>query len=318
MPLCNASPYVDASIASIVCQTVSDFELVVLENGSTDDSRERARAWAARDERIRVIENDARLGLIRSSNEAVAATRAAIVARMDADDVSQPERLARQLAVLAVRPDAVAVGTLYDGIDRRGRRVRPRDRSLLARRSTEAPFPHGSVVFRRTAFDAIGGYRDDALGWEDLDLLQRLAQVGRVLVLPDPLYRLRYHAASSSTKRDARFVRRYADAKRATIARRFDAQPPASVYSDDSDAGRLYLRESMRLWAGERPALVRMLRYDDIRQAPVRRLLLVAWGIWGRISPRTLRTALRIWIRARDARHARALPDGRPVEWRFG
>jgi glycosyltransferase involved in cell wall biosynthesis len=318
MPVFNASPFLDASIASIVSQTVSDLELVILENGSTDDSRARARAWAARDGRIRVIEHDAPLGLIESSNRAVAATRGPVVARMDADDVSRPERLAHQLAVLAAHPDAVAVGTLYDGIDRRGRRVRPRDRSLLARRTTEAPFPHGSVAFRRTAFDAVGGYRKEAGGWEDLDLLQRLAQAGRMLVLPEPLNRVRYHAASFSTARDSAGLRRDSVNRLQERARRFDGPLPNGIYSDDSPAGRLYLREAMRLWAGERPALLSVLRLADVREAPLRRLPLLVWAVWSRVSPRTLRAAMRVWIRARDARHARALPDGRPVEWRFG
>jgi glycosyltransferase involved in cell wall biosynthesis len=318
MPVHNASPFLDACIASIVGQTLSDFELVILENGSTDDSRDRARAWAARDPRIRVLEDDARLGLVTSSNRVVAATRAPIVARMDADDVSDPCRLERQLAVLASHPDVVAVGTLYDGIDRRGRRVRPRDRSLLVRRTTEAPFPHGSVAFRRLAFDAIGGYRDEATGWEDLDLLQRLAQAGRMLVLPDPLYRVRYHVASFSTARDTAGLRRDSVTRLEERALRFEGPLPSGIYSDESPAGRLYLREAMRLWAGERPDLLRVLRFADVREAPLRRLPLLAWGVWSRVSPGTLRAAMRAWIRVRDARHAHALPDGRPVEWRFG
>jgi glycosyltransferase involved in cell wall biosynthesis len=316
MPVCNASPYIDASVASVVSQTFTDLELVILENGSTDDSRARARAWAARDGRIRVLENEEPLGLVDSSNRVVAATRAPIVARMDADDVSRPQRLERQLALLSARPDAVAVGTLYDGIDGRGHRVRPPDRSTLVRASTEAPFPHGSVAFRRSAFEAIGGYREEAHGWEDLDLLHRLAAMGQVVVLPQPLYRVRFHVSSNSTSREASAVRRFAAVKRRDVAQRFGSSPPG--FSDDSSAGRLYHRETMRLWAGERPDLLSELRLADLRDAPLRRLPLVAWGVWASVSPSTLRGALRLWIRARDARHGRALPEGRPVEWRFG
>jgi glycosyltransferase involved in cell wall biosynthesis len=318
MPVHNASPFLDASISSILGQTFSDLELVILENGSTDDSRARAREWAGRDSRVRLLEEDERLGLVNSSNRVVEATRAPIVARMDADDVSHPERLERQLAVFAGSEGAAAVGTLYDGIDRRGRPVRPRDRSLLARRTTEAPFPHGSVMFRRSAFEAIGGYRCESDGWEDLDLLQRLAEVGRVLVLPDPLYRVRYHVASTSMSVPSVAVRRNAVGKARVTAGRFGAHPGPSIYADDTGAGRLYLREAMRLWAGERPALLRELRLRDLRERPLRRVPLLAWGAWARVSPGTLRSVLRLWIRARDARHARALPDGRPVEWRFG
>ena len=135
---------------------------------------------------------------------------------------------------------------------------------------------------------------------------------------PTRLYRVRYHAQSATSTFRSEPVRRYALSRQHVIDERFEGASPASLRSDSSAAGRLYLREAMRLWAGERPALLRELRFSDVREAPLRRAPLIAWGAWGRLSPATLRSALRLWIRARDARHARALPDGRPVEWRFG
>jgi glycosyltransferase involved in cell wall biosynthesis len=317
MPVLDAEPYLDASVRSILRQSWRDLELVALENGSRDGSRETLREWARRDARIRLLEHDAPLGMPGSSNHVVAAARAPLVARMDADDVSHPRRIECQVAALERHSDAVAVGTLYDGIDSSGRAVRPRDRSLLRRRTTEAPFPHGSVMVRRAAFDAVGGYRDDADGWEDLDLLQRLAEIGRVLVLPEALYRVRFHTRSGSVRVAPDRLRKAVDAKRRTVGTRYPTGRSRSFHEDDSIAGRLYLREAMRLWAGERPALRQALSEMQVRPKPGRRLAFAAWGTWGRVSPASLRGALRAWIRLRDLRAARHVRDGRVVEWRW-
>src|ERR1051325_5994192 len=87
MPVYNALPFLDDSISSILRQTLSDFEFVILDDASTDNSVERLREWAARDKRIRLHESKQRLGLSGSSNAVLAEARASIVARMDADDI---------------------------------------------------------------------------------------------------------------------------------------------------------------------------------------------------------------------------------------
>src|SRR6476660_134203 len=128
MPVYNAVPFLDDSISSILEQSFRDFEFVILDDLSTDGSLARLREWAARDERIRVHESDKRLGLSGSSNAVVAQARAAVVARMDADDSAHPRRRERQWRVIQSSPDVAVVGSLCNGIDSRGREVRPRDR----------------------------------------------------------------------------------------------------------------------------------------------------------------------------------------------
>ena len=100
--------------------------------------------------------------------------------------------------VLRDRPDVVLVGTLAEGIDRTGRRVRPRDRWVLLRRTPLPPFAHGTIMFRRAEFLALGGYRLDIEVGEDLDLCRRLSRRGRVVVLVDALYQYRFHAGSTT------------------------------------------------------------------------------------------------------------------------
>jgi glycosyltransferase involved in cell wall biosynthesis len=178
MPVHNALPFLDESVASILNQTLADFEFVILDDASTDGSADALRRWAQKDGRIRLFRSGRNLGLAGSSNFVVRHARAPFVARMDADDVSHPERLRRQWEVLRGRPDVALVGTLFEGIDAGGRRVRPRDRWRLARRSVFPPFPHGSVMFRREVFDEVGGYREACAGWEDHDLFLRIIRAG--------------------------------------------------------------------------------------------------------------------------------------------
>src|SRR4051812_47700023 len=134
MPVHNAAPYLDESIRSILGQTLSDFEFVILDDASTDDSRQILLAWAHRDERIRLFEEREALGPARVYNYVVSKARATLIARMDADDISEACRFERQWEILRHRPEVGLVGTLMEGIDRRGQRVRPRDRGRLMRR----------------------------------------------------------------------------------------------------------------------------------------------------------------------------------------
>ncbi|MGB9182219.1 MAG: glycosyltransferase family A protein, partial [Pyrinomonadaceae bacterium] len=198
MPVHNALPFLDESIRSILNQSFTDFEFVILDDASTDDSGKTLREWAKKDERIRLHFTERKLGLSGSSNFVVSQSRAPLVARMDADDVSHPERLMRQWEVMRDCPEIILLGTLCEGIDAKGGRVRPRDRWRILRRSLFPPFPHGSVMFRRRAFDEAGGYREECVGWEDQELFLRMSERGCVAALPDALYCYRYHLNCTS------------------------------------------------------------------------------------------------------------------------
>jgi glycosyltransferase involved in cell wall biosynthesis len=304
MPARNAAPYLDAAIVSILTQTFTDFELVVIDDASTDGSSEILAAWAARDPRVRVERSDVPLGLVGSSNRAVRASRAPIVARMDADDVSHPERLRRQLDVLATHGDAVLVGTLFEGIDGAGRLVRPRDRWRLLGPSPFAPFPHGSAMFRREDFEAIGGYRAETEYWEDLDLFHRLAARGRVLVLPEALYRYRFHVGATRLAGDP-----------ATVEPAVARMIRAAGYGVDEPRAAYSLAAS-RLWAGHPPHLWSTLRLPSL--VPPRLSTLAIFGVAaaGALSPRATRFALGCIIGARD-RLASVRIGPEPREWRF-
>ena len=175
MPVHNAEPYLDEAIESILNQTFRDFEFVILDDGSTDRSTEILRSWAAEDDRIRLHRQEKNSGPAESSNQVVRHASGTLIARMDADDVSHPERLQQQVELLQRRPEVGLVGTLCDVIDKEGRTVRTRDLWRVTRRSWFAPFPHGSIMYRRELFDLAGGYRGECVYWEDhiFDVVRR-------------------------------------------------------------------------------------------------------------------------------------------------
>ena len=146
-----------------------------------------------------MIEEPEPLGIAGSANAVTRHARAPLIARMDADDMSYPERFAREVPVFAERPDVVLVGAMSNGIDERGRVVRPPDRWYLLRPGVRPPFSHGSIIYRREAFERVGGYRAEAGSWADLDFIQRLGDVGEFAVLVDALYQHRFTATSTTS-----------------------------------------------------------------------------------------------------------------------
>jgi glycosyltransferase involved in cell wall biosynthesis len=294
MPVHNGLPFLDESVRSILAQTFEDFELVILDDASTDGTAAALRAWAEKDARIRLYSSRQRLGPSGSSNFVVAQSRAPLVARMDADDVSHPERLKRQWSVMQRRPDLALLGTLCDGIDAQGRRVRPRDRWRILRRSTFPPFPHGSVMFRRRAFEEAGGYREECAGREDHDLFLRMAGRWRVAVLPEALYSYRYHLNSSSL-----------------------SAPATPGGGDATGLSALRSPAAMQLWAGHRPAVLRPALRRATAERSVSAIVTLGWAAWARLSPGSLRSFTRLLVRARDGWAGRRLADGGVYEWRL-
>jgi hypothetical protein len=244
---------------------------------------------------------------------------------MDADDVAHPERLARQLEVMRARPDVNLVGTLFHGIDARGRRVRPLDRSRLLRRTLFPPFPHGSVMFRRAAFDEVGGYREGCGGWEDQELFLRMAERGRVAVIPEALYSYRYHLGCSTLSGPDALVGRASLQRRCLAERRAGrdyAHLLSGAHADGAQSsppgsGAYLTAGAMRLWAGHPPAVWRQILRSARSERNASAVMALAWAAWGGVSPRSLRAFMRGLIRARDLWAGRSLEDGRACEWRL-
>lgn len=326
MPVFNAEAHVDEAIRSVLGQSWGDFEFVVYDDSSTDRTGSILRAWADRDRRIRLVTGACRLGPVGSSNAAVLATRGSVVARMDADDVSLSDRFQRQWEIIQTSPRVALVGSLWEGIDVEGRVVRPRDRWRLLRRSPYAPFPHGSIMFRRSLFDAVHGYHQAFEYWEDLDLYLRLAECGQVLVWPGVLYRYRFHASStlSGVTRERRIdavelmhrclAERRAGRDHTTLP---TGAPRPAKAARRLAAATLYSLGAPRLWAGHSPGISSDLRRVRLWKPEWSLPVVVILALWGAVNPRGVRMVLRALIRTRDGLASSMLPSAAPVEWRF-
>jgi glycosyltransferase involved in cell wall biosynthesis len=310
MPVRDVAPYLDRCIESILAQSFKAFEFVILDDGSVDDTREILRRWARADRRIRVIEHDHSLGPAGSSNRVVREARGAIIARMDGDDIAHPERLERQMAALASNPEACLVGSLWEGIDGRGRCVRPSDRSSLVKPKPFPPFAHGSIMFRRRDFERVGGYRPGTDFWEDLDLYRRMSSVGSLVVIPKVLYQHRASVLSTRLTSDREAVEAAVDG----MYRKMRAGPAAP--EGGKRLPRVFVSlASTRLWAGGRTRTFRRVLSRAALQPDWESAAVLAWSLWGSVSPRTLRLALRTFIRLRNALAMRAVDDRSVFRW---
>lgn len=203
MPVRDCAEFLGAAIDSVLAQTCTDLELLVVDDGSTDASPAVAQNRAGRDRRVRVIRTDPD-GLPTALNRGIDAARGPYVARADADDVSLPQRLAAQVAFLERHP---AVGVCGSAMATIGRgpttitRLPENPRTLHCMLLFQSPLAHPTVMMRRELLDE---HRYDAKlcdGAEDYDLWERLAERTVFSNLPEVLYRRRVHPRQMSTTR---------------------------------------------------------------------------------------------------------------------
>jgi len=321
MPVHNAMPHLDRAVQSILEQTHRNLEFVIFDDGSTDGSTARLREWAGKDNRIRLIESATNLGPVGSSHRVVDLASHGLIARMDADDVSLPSRLEKQLALLKERPDVGLVACSCDVIDAAGQEIRGPDRWRLTRKSWFAPFAHGSALFRRELFDSVGGYRDACSFWEDQDLFTRMLihGEGKIVTVPEALYRVRYSRVSTRLASDQSRVEAAVD----LMYRCVDRLSRAQLYEDMLDhtpiAHRLDPRVfiatgSLTLWAGGRPRLARSLLNNGDLRPNFRTLSALVWTLWASLSPASLRAFMKLLVAIRNSMAPRRRLRA-PVEW---
>lgn len=253
MPVYNGGRYLREAVDSILNQTFREFEFIIIDDGSTDDTWSVLTDYAAHDSRVRLIQNEANIGLTRSLNKGLAVARAALIARQDADDISMPERLARQIAFLEMHPEVGLLGTQGDFIDADGRPIEDRrwrfahDNSILQKQILDyCPFFHGSVVIRRSFLDRVGPYDVLAEPAEDYDLWLRLAEVTHLANLETVQYQYRFHPASVGHTRRRQQLFQEARVLEAGAHRRFGRSLTANQWEPVACA---YLRVALFDWA---------------------------------------------------------------------
>lgn len=206
MPVHNGQDFLHEAIDSIFRQSYQDFELIVVDDASTDDTPSMLRAMI--DPRLRIITMDRNVGLVDALNRALAEARGELIARMDADDIAYPARFSAQVERLLSEPGLVLLGTAYDYVDTGGHVLQHQsvstENAIIQKRLIEEcnQICHPSVMMRAGALRAVGGYRKLAGRYaQDYDLWLRLAEVGAVANLADTFLGYRVHGGQLSVKR---------------------------------------------------------------------------------------------------------------------
>jgi glycosyltransferase involved in cell wall biosynthesis len=207
LPLFNAARYIEAALDSLLAQTFTDFDVLIIDDGSTDESAEIAAQYAARDSRFRLIRHAENRGIVPTLNEGLDLITSPFIARMDADDIALPTRLHDQVAYLDAHPECVVVGGWVDLIDDAGRNIRvvktPVTHDAIDRFHLQGhtSIVHPAATIRRTAIVALNGYDPKMVVAQDLDLWLRLAEHGKLHNLPFPVLQYRIHPDSISSQR---------------------------------------------------------------------------------------------------------------------
>ena len=209
MAVYNGAAYLREAMDSILAQTFRDFEFLIVNDGSTDDSR--AIVASYNDSRIRILDNPENIGLTRSLNRGLAEARGELIARQDADDVSYPRRLEMQVSFLDSHPHLALVGSQARFINEEGK---PTPSRLWWKATTAAgirfqllfdsPFIHTAVLFRRKIiWDALGGYDESFKTSQDFELWSRVLTAFDAANMKEILVEFRSHPASTSANYSA-------------------------------------------------------------------------------------------------------------------
>lgn len=203
MPVYNAEAYLEDALKSILNQTFEEIEILIIDDGSFDKTREILAAYSSRDTRIRVIENEKNLGIAESLNKGIQEAKADIIARMDADDIAFPERLAKQYRFMSLNPDVGVCGSWAEMFgDKQGLLTVPvHDSEIRSRLLFENCILHPTVLLRKSLFSGNGLSFDKHLLYvEDYDLWLRAMKCTKFYNVPEPLlyYRLHRDQVSSS------------------------------------------------------------------------------------------------------------------------
>lgn len=217
MAVYNSEKFLKEAIESILNQTFKDFEFIIIDDGSTDRSGEILEDYAKKDSRIKVFHQE-NMGLTKSLNKAIKLAKGEYIARMDADDISMPERLEEQIQFLDQNPQVALLGTGYYEIDTFGKVIKKKrpptsDTELRRVLIKYNPFFHASVMIRKNALQELRLYDENLKYAQDYDLWLRISSKFKIANLSDILMMRRY------TKKMLSFFQEREQIKCAVIAR---------------------------------------------------------------------------------------------------
>lgn len=210
MPAYNAADYIQQAIQSIVNQTHTNWELLIADDGSRDDTRQKIETYAT-DSRIRILPNEKNMGYLLTCNRLFSLCKGDYLTFLDADDYCPPERLALQLAAFEANPNLGMVGTAYDICDMSGKLIDTIVKPLTyaeisAKLPIQSTFCGATLMISRAVYAQIGGYRlfFNDYAYQDYDWAYCIADKFESINLPQSLYTYRQAPNSNSKKISAR------------------------------------------------------------------------------------------------------------------
>lgn len=281
MPAYNADKYIYAAICSVLEQTFTDFELLIINDGSTDDTEKIIRAFA--DSRIRLI-NQSNQGIAAALNMGLLNANADLIARFDADDICMPDRLTAQYDFLTAHPEYIIVGSDANYIDMHGEFVftcrvsAHSNEEIQELTASRCPFIHSAVTFRKAAIMEAGGYDTHAYAFQDHLLWSKVIKKGKACNLSQTLLQVRLNPESISIDERWR-TKRFREIKSGSIRKgsisEEDGREILSILKEQNNPkikeGSYYsLLGKKYLWDNHQPVKARANLRKAIRIHPAR------------------------------------------------
>jgi glycosyltransferase involved in cell wall biosynthesis len=263
MPVRDGERFIARAIDSVLTQTLSDLELIIVDDGSADGTAAIVSAYAWRDPRIRVARNESHEGISVALNRAVGLSSAPLLARLDSDDIALPDRLEKQQRWLDSRQEVAVLGGAITYIDHRDRKLRTAFMSSepnVAIRQGPA-IAHPTVMMRRDALDAVGGYRRAFDGAEDYDLWLRIGERALMANLNEVVIYYRSHPGQATKQSRTRGPALVTLARELAALRRSGWADPIGP-NDRLDEN---LIDRLRLPQAEEPRLLALVRSLDLQ-----------------------------------------------------
>lgn len=203
MPVHNSQKYISSAIESILNQTFKKFELIIINDASSDKTLDIIKVFLRKDSRVKLINNDTRLDIAASLNKGISVAESNIIARMDADDISLPQRLELQYKIINSSKNIAVVGANIVILDTDENEIAVRNypdssKKLKGCLFKYSPFAHPVVCFRKNMFEEVGKYNPKYSPTEDLDLWFRFGSRYTFESIPEPLLKYRLNEKSSS------------------------------------------------------------------------------------------------------------------------
>jgi glycosyltransferase involved in cell wall biosynthesis len=204
LPVYNAQKFLSESIESILTQTYQNLELIVVDDASTDDSWQIMQLYKEKDNRVKIFQNIQNLKLSRTLNKALSSASGKYIARMDADDISLPDRIQLQVDYMESHPEVGICGGRMniigtDGVIFGCRKYHLVDKEIRSHIFRYSPYSHPLIMMRKNVLDQVGGYRHEYNPAEDYELYFRIGEISRFGNLPHTLLNYRIVGNSMTT-----------------------------------------------------------------------------------------------------------------------